>query len=146
MQTTTSLSATIAQAVRCTQLGACRASTGWLLFVCSTAALADLPPVLAADTLPPLPARASPRDADRGYEDLIDQARILSLPRSEQSRVERLQELEDERLVRCRDAPSLFEQCFYFDLRTAESERGGSPGDSSAAVEGNLPRRGPPTW
>ena len=98
--------------------------------------------------------------ADPVYEDLVfdSAARGFSLPKSEQRREARLQELEDQRLERCRDGASKdFDQCFFFgsmesmgnvDARRA-MEGGGilETGKSMIAQDARAAvRKGIPTW
>jgi hypothetical protein len=83
---------------------------------------AALPPNSMSDS-PSLTllAVAAPARADPLLDDLLDSsaaARALSLPESEQRRARALQDLEDERLERCRTSPSeSFDQCFFFGGR-----------------------------
>ena len=64
---------------------------------------------------------------DPVFDDLTDTtsaARSLSLPKSEQRREAALQELEDERLERCRStSPFSFDQCFFFGSMDAADSR-----------------------
>lgn len=96
-----------------------------------------------------VPERVSPRAQTQGvatdYYDLIDDARILSFPPFERARQERLQDLEDERLERCRGSSSNFDQCFFFDMQAAQGKRDDAVSSSSSVKEG-LRRRAPPTW
>ena len=56
--------------------------------------------------------------------DIGSPARSLALPKSEQAREQRLQELEDERLDRCRtSSPFAFDQCFFFGSMDTQGRR-----------------------
>lgn len=98
---------------------------------------------------------------DPVLEDLRDTssaARTLSLPKAEQRREAALQELEDERLERCRSSSAFsFDQCFFFgSLDAVDSRRGMEGGgklpQSSGATRAPSPlgpsaqRSGIPTW
>ena len=64
---------------------------------------------------------------DKVLQDLMDSsesARVLSLPPAEQRRAEAMQDLEDERLERCRSASAFeFDQCFFFGSDKAVDAR-----------------------
>ena len=97
---------------------------------------------------------------DPVLEELRDSsaARSLTLPPSERRREEEIQELEDERLERCRSTSAFeFDQCFFFgSMKTVDTRRAMEGGDTlgrlesphaSATQPSGPPKRSPiPTW
>ena len=89
--------------------------------------------------VPPASAVLAPK-RDLALEELQDEpaARSLTLPRAdEQARQQALQELEDERLERCR-ASDAFDQCFFFGATEAMDAR--RPMEGAGVVSATLPR------
>lgn len=140
--------------VRGLPTGSRRGTTRFKLLRCATAAvcLTSLPPMRCFFSA----AAALASTADPIFDDLTEQTRILSLPSSTARRLESLQELEDDRLERCRESTgSLFDQCFFFgntggmagsrreSSRPTDAEPEGSASEHS---KGERRRTGPPTW
>jgi len=65
-------------------------------------------------------------------QDTTSAARSLTLPPAERRREAELQELEDERLERCRStSPFEFDQCFFFgSMKTVDTRRAMEGGDT----------------
>ena len=112
-------------------------------FLLSCAIFSEAGPAFAEQPagMPASTRQGKADEALRQYEDLMDQSRILSLPPSERAREERLQDLEDERLERCRERRSNFDQCFFFDMAERDA-----PATTRTPRLGSAPQQRLPTW